>query len=63
MVDTFDLNSQGTDNSVGNTEAATENKAAELRKYLEANPDAALTMFKVFAHLYDEPKQVKTSQE
>ena len=56
MVDTFDLKSQGTDNSVMPLENATENKAQELRKYLEANPDISMTMFKVFAHLYDEPK-------
>jgi hypothetical protein len=61
MVDAFDLKSQGTDNSALPAEAQTENKAQELRKYLEANPDIGMTMFKVFAHLYDEPKQVKTA--
>lgn len=37
------------------------NKAAELKKFLEANPDCAATMFKVYAQLFDEPKQVKTT--
>ena len=62
MVDTFDLKSQGTENSLI-PDATLENKAVELRKYLEANPDVGNTMFKVFAHLFDEPKQVKTAQE
>ena len=64
MVDAFDVNSQGTgfESQQNPVEQAT-NNAAEMRKYLEANPEATMTMFRVFANLFDEPRQVKSTQE
>ena len=57
MVEVGQDNQEVPDSSRGpSTAEAGTNKAAELKKYLEANPDCALTMFKVYAHLFDEPK-------
>ena len=62
MVEVDKNEQEVADSSRGPPAEAGTNKAVELKKFLESNPDCAATMFKVYAHLFDEPKQVKTTQ-
>ena len=58
-----DLNSASDGNdSACRVEPEQLNKATEMKRYMDANPEIVQSMFKVYANLFDEPKQLKVTE-